>query len=117
MGNLTIGIKEHIIFPETTDEDLKDVFGLGVTVVTTAKTTAKAKRTESKPVSSPVVVAKAVAPAAWLEGMPPVPINHLKLNLFSRITPRTTLTPWAMAHTMAVMTNTLLLKTECISIA
>lgn len=38
MGNLTIGIKEHTIFPETSDEDLKDVFGLAVTIVTTAKT-------------------------------------------------------------------------------
>ena len=38
MGNLTIGIKEHTIFPETSDEDLKDVFGFAVTVVTTAKT-------------------------------------------------------------------------------
>ncbi|MGH7175245.1 MAG: 50S ribosomal protein L5 [Minisyncoccia bacterium] len=37
MGNLTVGIKEHTIFPETSDEDLKDVFGLAVTVVTTAK--------------------------------------------------------------------------------
>jgi len=37
MGNLTIGIKENTIFPETSDEDLKDVFGLAVTVVTTAK--------------------------------------------------------------------------------
>ncbi len=37
MGNLTIGIKEHTIFPETSDEDLKDVFGLAITVVTTAK--------------------------------------------------------------------------------
>ena len=37
MGNMTIGIKEHTIFPETSDEDLKDVFGLAVTVVTTAK--------------------------------------------------------------------------------
>ncbi len=36
MGNLTIGIKEHTIFPETADEDLKDVFGLAITVVTTA---------------------------------------------------------------------------------
>lgn len=36
LGNLTIGIKEHTIFPETSDEDLKDVFGLGVTIVTTA---------------------------------------------------------------------------------
>lgn len=38
MGNITIGIKEHTIFPETSDEDLKDVFGLAVTIVTTAKT-------------------------------------------------------------------------------
>jgi hypothetical protein len=37
MGNLTIGIKEHTIFPETSDEDLKDVFGLAITIVTTAK--------------------------------------------------------------------------------
>jgi large subunit ribosomal protein L5 len=37
MGNLTIGIKEHTIFPETSDEDLKDVFGFAVTIVTTAK--------------------------------------------------------------------------------
>jgi len=37
MGNLTIGIKEHTIFPETSDEELKDVFGLSVTIVTTAK--------------------------------------------------------------------------------
>jgi large subunit ribosomal protein L5 len=37
MGNLTIGIKEHSIFPETSDEDLKDVFGLAVTTVTSAK--------------------------------------------------------------------------------
>jgi large subunit ribosomal protein L5 len=34
MGNFTIGIKEHTIFPETADEDLKDVFGLAVTIVT-----------------------------------------------------------------------------------
>jgi len=42
MGNLTIGIKENSIFPETSDEDLKDVFGLAITVVTTAKTKAEA---------------------------------------------------------------------------
>ena len=36
-GNYTLGIKEHIIFPETPDEELKDVFGLAVTIVTTAK--------------------------------------------------------------------------------
>lgn len=43
MGNLTIGIKEHVIFPETSDEDLKDVFGLAVTIVTTAKSKAEAE--------------------------------------------------------------------------
>lgn len=37
MGNMTIGIKEHTIFPETAEEDLKDVFGLAITIVTTAK--------------------------------------------------------------------------------
>ena len=42
MGNMTIGIKEHIIFPETADEDLRDVFGLAVTVVTSAGTTEEA---------------------------------------------------------------------------
>ena len=38
MGNYTLGIKEHTIFPETADEELKDVFGLAITVVTSAKT-------------------------------------------------------------------------------
>jgi len=38
MGNLTIGIREHTIFPECAEEDLKDVFGLAINVVTTAKT-------------------------------------------------------------------------------
>jgi large subunit ribosomal protein L5 len=37
MGNLTIGIREHTIFPECAEEDLKDVFGLAITVVTTAR--------------------------------------------------------------------------------
>lgn len=37
MGNITIGIKEHTVFPETADEDAKDVFGLAVTIGTTAK--------------------------------------------------------------------------------
>lgn len=37
MGNITIGILEHTIFPETADEELKDIFGLSVTIVTTAK--------------------------------------------------------------------------------
>lgn len=37
MGNYTLGIKEHTIFPETADEDIKDVFGMSITIVTTAK--------------------------------------------------------------------------------
>ena len=37
MGNYTLGIKEHSVFPETADEDIKDIFGMAVTVVTTAK--------------------------------------------------------------------------------
>ena len=37
MGNMTIGIKEHTIFPETSDEDLRDVFGFAITVVSSAK--------------------------------------------------------------------------------
>ncbi|MFZ1075548.1 MAG: 50S ribosomal protein L5 [Minisyncoccia bacterium] len=43
MGNFTIGIKENTIFPETSDEDLKDVFGLAITIVTTAKGKAEAE--------------------------------------------------------------------------
>lgn len=43
MGNYTIGIKEHTIFPETADEDIKDVFGMSITIVTTAKTKAEAE--------------------------------------------------------------------------
>lgn len=37
MGNLTIGIEEHTAFPETSDEELDNVFGLSVTIVTTAE--------------------------------------------------------------------------------
>lgn len=37
-GNLTIAVREHTIFPETSDEDAKDIFGLAVTIVTSART-------------------------------------------------------------------------------
>jgi len=37
IGNLTIGIKEHTIFPETADEDIRDVFGMSITLVSSAK--------------------------------------------------------------------------------
>jgi large subunit ribosomal protein L5 len=43
MGNYTLGIKENTVFPETADEELKDVFGMAVTVVTTAKGKDEAK--------------------------------------------------------------------------
>lgn len=43
MGNYTLGIREHTIFPETGDEELKDVFGLAVTVVTNVKNKAETK--------------------------------------------------------------------------
>jgi len=37
-GNLSIGIKEHIIFPEIAHEDVKLIFGFEVTIITSAKT-------------------------------------------------------------------------------
>lgn len=36
MGNYTLGIKENVIFPETADEEINNVFGMSITVVTTA---------------------------------------------------------------------------------
>jgi large subunit ribosomal protein L5 len=43
MGNYTIGIKEHTIFPECGDEEIKDVFSFAVTIVTTAKSKKEAE--------------------------------------------------------------------------
>jgi len=43
MGNYTMGIKDNTIFPETADEDLKDVFGMSITMVTTAGSKAEAE--------------------------------------------------------------------------
>lgn len=37
-GNLNIGIKEHTIFPEISPEKVKNIFGLQVTVSTSAQT-------------------------------------------------------------------------------
>jgi len=37
MGNFTIGMKDNSVFPESSDEELKDVFGLSITLVCTAK--------------------------------------------------------------------------------
>jgi len=41
-GNMSIGFKEHISFPESAGEDVRSAFGLGVTVVTSAKSKEKA---------------------------------------------------------------------------
>ncbi|KKT81017.1 MAG: 50S ribosomal protein L5 [Candidatus Azambacteria bacterium GW2011_GWA1_44_9] len=36
-GNLTIGIKEHIVFPEISGEEIKNIFGFEVTIAVKAK--------------------------------------------------------------------------------
>lgn len=43
MGNYTLGIKEHTIFPETSDEESRDIFGIAVTIVTSARTKEESK--------------------------------------------------------------------------
>lgn len=43
-GNLTIGIKEHIVFPEVVMESAKNIFGMGITVVSTARSKNEAER-------------------------------------------------------------------------
>lgn len=43
MGNYTLGILEHTIFPETSDEEIKNVFGMSVTIVTTATNKSEAE--------------------------------------------------------------------------
>jgi len=35
---LTVGIREHIVFPEMIGEDVRNIFGLEATIVTNAKT-------------------------------------------------------------------------------
>lgn len=42
-GNLNIGIKEHIAFPEISPEKAYYLFGLQVTIVTSAKTEEETK--------------------------------------------------------------------------
>jgi len=43
MGNITLGMKEQTVFPETSDEDSKDIFGIAITIVTTAKSRKEAE--------------------------------------------------------------------------
>jgi large subunit ribosomal protein L5 len=42
-GNYTIGIKEHIVFPEIDYDKATDIWGLDITVCTTARTDAEAQ--------------------------------------------------------------------------
>ena len=42
-GNLTIGIKEHIVFPEASSESTSRIFGFEITIVTSAKTKEEAE--------------------------------------------------------------------------
>lgn len=42
-GNYTMGIKEHIIFPEINIDNVSKIFGMDITFVTTAKTDDEAK--------------------------------------------------------------------------
>lgn len=35
-GNLNIGIKEHLIFPEISQDDIRRIFGLEITIVTSS---------------------------------------------------------------------------------
>lgn len=42
-GNYTLGIKEHIIFPEINYDKVVKVFGMDITIVTTARTDEEAK--------------------------------------------------------------------------
>ncbi len=37
LGNITLGLPEHTIFPETSDEEQRNVFGIAVTIVTSAR--------------------------------------------------------------------------------
>jgi large subunit ribosomal protein L5 len=42
-GNYTLGIKEHIVFPEIDYDKAADIWGMDITVCTTAKTDAEAR--------------------------------------------------------------------------
>ncbi|MDO8574771.1 MAG: 50S ribosomal protein L5 [bacterium] len=41
-NNLTIGIKEHIVFPEVSGEEVKNIFGFEITLVVKAKNKSEA---------------------------------------------------------------------------
>ncbi len=43
-GNYSIGLKEHIVFPEINTDSITSIFGLQVTIVTNAETDNEARR-------------------------------------------------------------------------
>ncbi|MFH1866478.1 MAG: 50S ribosomal protein L5 [Patescibacteria group bacterium] len=43
-GNLTIGFKEHIVFPEIKSDEVESIHGLEVTITTSAKTNQEGRR-------------------------------------------------------------------------
>lgn len=43
-GNYSFGIKEHTVFPEVDQENARELYGIGVTIVTTAKTNEQAEK-------------------------------------------------------------------------
>ena len=47
-GNYTLGMKEHIVFPEVSLDNIEKTFGLAITIHTTAKTNELAKSLLSK---------------------------------------------------------------------
>ncbi len=78
-------------------------------IVTRANIQANANIGESKPRFKPELVASAAAPAAWLEGMPPVPINQLKSKRFSLAIPNMTFIIWAVNQARTVTKKILFL--------
>ena len=44
IGNMTFGIKEHTIFPVMHDGEVKDIFGMAITLVPTAQTKEEATK-------------------------------------------------------------------------
>jgi len=72
-----------------------------------AKKKVTAKKADEIPKTRPIDVASAETVAACELGMPPVPTNHLKLNLLSRITPIITFMVCAASHAKIAVKNTL----------
>lgn len=56
-GNYNIGIREHIIFPEVAKDDIKNIFGMEISIATTAKNNEEAYKL-LKNMGMPIVVEK-----------------------------------------------------------